>query len=78
MDTLDTRVLFDMENPEFKRATWEWKGGVAKDGKLPKLLFREGQKDTLYANIMQSVSCHDFRMLTFVAQTVPRASLNTI
>ncbi len=78
MDTLDTRVLFDMENPEFKRATWEWKGGVAKDGKLPKLLFREGQKDTLYANIMQSVSCHDFRMLTFESQPVPRASLNTI
>lgn len=44
LDTLDTRVLFKKEeDANFKRATWGWKGEIAKDGRFPKLLFKIGR-----------------------------------
>ncbi len=78
MDTLDTRVLLKTDNPEFERATWGWKGEIAKEGKCPKLLFRDGKNDTLYVNMMQSVSCYYRDTIVFKPQPVPQFNLNSI
>ncbi len=83
IDTLDTRVLFkevdENENPVepvFNRVTWEgWKGGVAvNDERFPKLLFRDGQNDTLYVSTIQSTNCYFRDTLIFKPQPVPKAN----
>lgn len=74
MDTLDTRVLFKSEDPRFERATWGWKGGIVKEERFPKLLFREGKDDTLYVNTIQSTNCYFRDTLIFKPQPVPQAN----
>ncbi len=77
LDTLDTRVLFKKEeDANFKRATWGWKGEIAKDGRFPKLLFREGKDDTLYVNTIQSTNCYFRDTLIFKPQPVPQANFS--
>ncbi|MCM1031351.1 MAG: PKD domain-containing protein [Oscillibacter sp.] len=77
LDTLDTRVLFEKEeNVNFKRATWGWKGGIVKEEKFPKLLFREGKDDTLYVNTIQSTNCYFRDTLIFKPQPVPQANFS--